>query len=129
MELHALIQSMLLNVATSNFLHWAAPPRGTAARMLRKVQVFQQTGRRELFQSQVQSSYLQRRAVVAEMLVNVNVRLMMNDEGPAAHRCHVCGALSPRAMEDIWESSQMICDYAIRLDIRKVPKQVCLKCW
>jgi hypothetical protein len=48
--------------------------------MLRKVQVLQQTGRRELFQSQVQSSYLQRRAVVAEMFVNVNVRLIVNEE-------------------------------------------------
>jgi hypothetical protein len=79
-ELHALIQSKLLNVADCNSLHSAAPPRGTAARMLRKVQVLQQTGRRELFQSQVQSSYLQRRAVVAEMFVNVNVRLIVNEE-------------------------------------------------
>lgn len=79
MELHALIQSVLLNVATSNSLHRASPPRGTAARMLRKVKVLQQTGRRRLLQCLGIGCYVQLCSMVAKMLVNVEVRMMKND--------------------------------------------------
>lgn len=69
----------LLNVAKRNSLRLAVPPCGTAARMLRKVQVFKHM-RRQFLLDEGRGSSLQPRSFVADMLVNVGVEMIINDK-------------------------------------------------